>query len=117
VKQLRDLLVPVDQVYRSGKLTRIRLWVDRDFAPVLRDRLWDDVESLRWKETPEGHWQLWIRAFLGGPDNICTHEAARKVLAFGPQVRVEHPADLRDCVREVAQEILDQYGGLGVGRS
>lgn len=107
-KQLQGLLAPVDQVYRSGKLTKIRLKVDADFEPVLRDRLWDDADNLRWKQSPDGDWQLWIRAFLGGPDDICTREAARKILAFGPHVRVEHPGALRESVREIAREIMER---------
>ncbi|MBK8804091.1 MAG: WYL domain-containing protein [Fibrobacteres bacterium] len=110
-KQLHGLLAPVDQVYRSGKLTKIRLKVDADFEPVLRDRLWDDAENLRWKRSADGDWQLWIRAFLGGPDDICTREAARKILAFGPQVRVEHPAELRGCVKEIARQVLERCVG------
>lgn len=108
-RQLQELLAPVDQVYRSGQLTKIRRKVDSDFEPVLRDRLWDDAEHLRSKRSTEGDWQLWIRAFLGGPDGICTREAARKIVAFGPQVRVEHPPELRDCVRELALEIMERY--------
>ncbi len=107
--RLEDLCAPVEGLYRSGSLSWATLSVDEDLGQILKDRLQDpDPQTPPPKQNPDGSWEWRMRFFASSEG---TQDAARRILSFGPGVKVEHPPKLAQAVREIAGEIAGMYGG------